>query len=75
MDLQNGDVLQSTCVFDSTGLSKGVAFGPATTDEMSWPVPPGISGFSSIFNIFERMAIGLRFDSQFAILRHLDSCV
>lgn len=30
----NGDVIQSTCVYDSTGVSTHTAFGPRTQDEM-----------------------------------------
>jgi hypothetical protein len=34
--LSNGDHIQHTCVFDSTGRSGDTAVGPGTMDEMCW---------------------------------------
>jgi len=34
--LKNGDILQSTCVYDSTGRSEATTFATGTSDEMCW---------------------------------------
>ena len=34
--LKNGDMLQSTCVYDSSERDKDTYFGPETSDEMCW---------------------------------------